>query len=112
MGTNIHIPSVRHLESNRLIERANVIILLEIRKSLFGLLKGKWTNELIKVVWNHNTLVAWSTSFTPFKFLDGDKAISPEEGKRRSTRVIAAIKDVTNENISKGTIEEVRLDDI
>jgi hypothetical protein len=50
VGTNIHFSSVRHLESNGLVERENGIILLGIMKSLIGLLKGKWTEELIKVV--------------------------------------------------------------
>jgi hypothetical protein len=54
--------SVRHPESDGLIERANSIIFLVITKSLFGLSKGKWPEELIKVVWNHNTLVSRSTS--------------------------------------------------
>jgi hypothetical protein len=56
----MHFASVRHLESNGLVERANGIILLGFTKSLFGLLKGKWTEELIKVVWNHNTSISRS----------------------------------------------------
>jgi hypothetical protein len=39
----MHVASVRHLESNGLAERVNVIILLGITKSLVGLPKGKWT---------------------------------------------------------------------
>jgi transposase InsO family protein len=62
VGTNIHFASVRHLESNGLVERANGIILLEITKSLIGLPKEKWTKELNKVVWNHNTSISRSTN--------------------------------------------------
>jgi transposase InsO family protein len=79
VGTNIHFASVRHLESNNLIERENGIILLGITKSLVGLPKGKWTEELIKVVWNHNTSTSRSTSFTPFELLFGDEVVSPKK---------------------------------
>jgi transposase InsO family protein len=33
MGTNMHVASIKHLESNGLVERANNIILLGITKS-------------------------------------------------------------------------------
>jgi hypothetical protein len=39
--TNIHFASVRHLESNGVVERENDIILLWIMKSLVGLPMGK-----------------------------------------------------------------------
>jgi hypothetical protein len=38
-----------------LVERANGIIITGIMKSIFNQLKGKWLDELIKVVWSHNT---------------------------------------------------------
>ena len=89
-GTNINFALIRHPESNRLVERANGIILLGIMKSLVGLPKGKWIEELIKVVWNHNTSVSTSTSFIPFKLLFGDKAVTLEEIKMGSARVTAS----------------------
>jgi hypothetical protein len=67
VGTNIHFSSVSHLESNGLVERANGIMLLGITKSLVGLLKGKWTKELIKVILNHNTCLGPSSSKGPQK---------------------------------------------
>jgi hypothetical protein len=73
VGTHIHYASIRHPESNGLVERANGTILLGITKSLVGLSKGKWTEELIKVVWNQNTPISRSTSFTPFKILFGNE---------------------------------------
>jgi hypothetical protein len=79
--TNIHLASVRHPESNGLVERANGILLLGITKSLVGLLKGKWIEELTKVVWNHNTSVSRSTSFTPLKLLFGDEAVTPKKSR-------------------------------
>jgi hypothetical protein len=36
IGTKIHIASVRHLESNGLVERANGIIITGIMKSIFN----------------------------------------------------------------------------
>jgi hypothetical protein len=49
-----------------LVERVNGIILLAIIKPLFRLSKGKWPEELIKIVWNHITLVSRSLELTPF----------------------------------------------
>jgi transposase InsO family protein len=61
IGTKIHFASVRHPESNGLVERANGIIITGIMKSNFDQPKVKWPDELIKVVWNHNTVVLRST---------------------------------------------------
>jgi hypothetical protein len=72
IGTKIYFTSVRHPESNGLVERANEIIITGIMKSIFNQPKGKWSDELIKVVWNHNTVVSRSTGFAPFKLLFSD----------------------------------------
>jgi hypothetical protein len=56
--TKIHFASVRHPESNGLVEQANGIIIIGIMKSILNQPKGKWPNELIKVIWNHNTVVS------------------------------------------------------
>jgi hypothetical protein len=48
--TNMHFASVRHPESNGLVERANGVILTGIMRSIFNLPKGKWLDELVKVV--------------------------------------------------------------
>jgi IS30 family transposase len=66
IGTKIHFASVRYPESNGLVERANGIIITGIMRSIFNLPKEKWPNELVKVVWNHNTAVSRSMGFTPF----------------------------------------------
>jgi hypothetical protein len=47
---------VRHPESNGLVERENGIIITGIMKSTFNQPKGKWPDELIKVVWSHTLL--------------------------------------------------------
>jgi hypothetical protein len=109
IGTKIHFASVRHPESNGLVERANGIIITRIMKSIFNLPKGKWPDELVKVVWNHNTIVSRSTRFTPFKLLFGDEAITPEEARTGSIRTSALTKDEEDCKITKDTIEGTRL---
>jgi transposase InsO family protein len=47
IGTKIHFASVRHLESNGVVERANGIIMTGIMKLIFNQPRGKWPNELI-----------------------------------------------------------------
>jgi transposase InsO family protein len=109
IGTKIHFASVRHLESNGLVERANGIIITGIMKSIFIQSRGKWQDELIKVVWNHNTSVSRSMGFTPFKLLFGDEAITSEEARRGSIRTLASAEDKENCKITKDTIEGTRL---
>jgi hypothetical protein len=103
---------VRHPESNGLVERANGVIITGIMKSIFNLPKGKWLDELVKVVWNHNTIVSRSTGFTPFKLLFEDEAITSEEATIGSIRTLALAEDKDTCKISKDTIEGVRLQEI
>jgi hypothetical protein len=100
---------VRHPKSNGLVERANGIIITGIMKSIFNQPKGKWPDELIKVVWNHNTIISRSTWFTPFKLLFGDEAITPEEQRMGSIRTLASAEDEEDCKITKYTIEGIRL---
>jgi hypothetical protein len=55
---------------------------------LFDQKKGKWVDELPKVVWSHNTTVSRATGFTPFRLLFGTEAMTPEEIKNESMRVL------------------------
>jgi hypothetical protein len=109
IGTKIHFASVRHPESNGLVERANNIIMTGIMKLIFNQPRGKWPDELIKVVWSHNTTISRSTGFTPFKLLFGDEAITPEEAKAGSIRTTASAEDETDYHVVKDTIEGTRL---
>jgi hypothetical protein len=109
IGTNIHFVSIRHPESNGLVERANDFIIIGIMKSIFNLTKGKWPNELIKVVWNHNIVVSRSTGFTLFKLLFGDEAITPKEARSGSIRTLASAEDDDACKIAKDTIKGVKL---
>jgi ribonuclease HI len=88
IGTKIHFASVRHPESNGLVERANGIIMTGIMKLFFNQPRGKCPEEFIKVVWSHNTTISRSTGFTTFKLLFGDEVITPEEAKAGSTRTV------------------------
>jgi transposase InsO family protein len=109
IGTKIHFASVRHPESNGLVERANGIIMTGIMKLIFNQPRGKWPDELIKVVWSHNTTISTPTSFTPFKLLFGDEAITPEEAKAGSIRTAASAEDEADYHVAKDTIEGTRL---
>jgi hypothetical protein len=109
IGTKIHFASIRHPESNGLVERANGIIMTGIMKLIFNQPRGKWPDELIKLVWSHNTTASRSTGCTPFKLLFGDEAITPEEAKTGSIRTIASIEDEVDYQVTKDTIEGTRL---
>jgi hypothetical protein len=109
IGTKIHFASVKHPESNGLVERANSIIMTGIMKLIFNQPRGKWPDELIKVVWSHNTTMSRSTGFTPFKLLFGDEVITPEEAKAGSIRTVAAAEDEADYSMAKDVIEGIRL---
>jgi hypothetical protein len=80
-----------------------------IMKLIFHQPRGKWPDELIKVVWSHNTTVSRSTGFTPFKLLFGDEAITPEEAKTGSIRTTTSVEDEADYQTTKDTIEGTRL---
>jgi hypothetical protein len=101
--------SVRHPESNGLVERANGIIMTGRMKLIFNQPRGKWLDELIKVVWSHNTTMSRSTGFTPFKLLFGDEAITPEEAKTGSIRTVASAETEADYSLAKDAIEGIRL---
>ena len=86
MGIQLCFSSVRHPQSNGAVERANGIICTRISKCLVGLPKGKWVDELLKVVWAHNTTVSRSTNFTPFKLLYEEETMTPGEIKFQGPR--------------------------
>jgi hypothetical protein len=69
----VKFSSVYHPQSNGAVERAN---------GLYNQKKGKWIDELPKVIWSHNTTVSRATGFTPFRLLFDIKAMTPEEIKR------------------------------
>jgi hypothetical protein len=78
-------------------------------KLIFNQPRGKWPDELIKVVWSHNTTTSRSIGFTPFKLLFGDEAITLEEAKAGSIRTVASTEDEADYQVAKDTIEGTRL---
>ena len=82
--------SVYHPQSNGAVERANDVIFISIKKCLFDQKKGKWVDELPKVVWSHNTSETKTTKFISFRLLYGAEAMSPEELKNKSLRATSA----------------------
>jgi hypothetical protein len=79
--------SVYHPQSNGAVERANRLIFSGIKKCLYDQKKGKWIDELPKVIWYHNTTVSRATGFTPFRLLFRTEAMTLEEIKNESLRV-------------------------
>ena len=109
MRIQLCFASVRLPLSNGAVERANGIICTGISKCLVGLPKGKWVDELPKVVWAHNTTVSRSTNFTPFKLLYGEEALTPEEIKFEGPRTNVQIIKEEEHIISKDLLEEERM---
>ena len=65
--------SVYHPQSNGAVERANDLIFTGIKINITEQPKGKWVDELPKVIWSHNTTESWATKFTPSKLLYAKK---------------------------------------
>jgi len=79
LGTNLCFASVYHPQSNGVVERANNIIFAGIKKNITELPKGKWADELQRVIWSHNTTESRATKFTPFKLLYAKEAVTLEK---------------------------------
>jgi len=106
LGTTLCLASVYHPQSNGAVERANGIIFTCIKKNITELPKGKWVDELPRVVWSHNTTVSRTTKFTPFKHLYGKEAVTPEEIKLKSWRTTEGAKEIEEDmKPSVNTIE-------
>jgi hypothetical protein len=73
-------------ELNGVVERENALIFSTIKKILEDQSKGKWAEELPRVVWSHNTSVSRATNFMPLKMLYGEEPITLGEIKLWSMR--------------------------
>lgn len=80
--------SVYHPESNGAVKRANREIFVAISKTLYNLQKGKWAEELLKVIWSQNTTVTRATGYAPFKLLYDEEAMLLEEIMHESLRLL------------------------
>jgi hypothetical protein len=100
---------VYHPQSNGAVERANGQIFSAIKKCLFEQKKGKWVDELSRVVWSHNTTESRTTKFAPFRLLYGAEAMCPEELNNESARVLAG-SSRESEEADKDLVEIDKLD--
>jgi hypothetical protein len=106
LGTHAEFSSGYHPQSNGVVDRANELIFLGIKKCLFDQKKGKWTDEFTKVIWSHNTTVSKVTGLTPFHLLFGTEAMTPKKIKNESMRVVKEkeIEEV-DQKVEKDMIE-------
>jgi len=56
------------------------------KENITNLPKGKWIDELPRVILSHNTTESRTTKFTPFKLLYGEDAVTPEGIRLKSWR--------------------------
>jgi hypothetical protein len=105
MGVEASFTSVYHRQSNGAVEKANALIFIAIKKILENQPKGKWAEELLRLVWSHNTSICRVTKFTPFKLLYGEEPVALEEIKFRSARTRAEATYSPTEAESKDLLE-------
>ena len=105
MGMKIKFASVYHPQSNGAMERANGLIFSGIKKCLFNQKKGKWVDELPRVIWAHNTTASRAIGFSPFRLLFGSEAMTPKEIKNESLRVIKTQANNEADELDKDLIE-------
>nr|GEX99316.1 reverse transcriptase domain-containing protein [Tanacetum cinerariifolium] len=95
-----HFASVKHPQSNGLVERANRS-LGEGIKARLGEGNKNWVEELPHVLWAHRTMIKSSHGDTPFSLTYGTEAVIPAEIGMPTYRTTAI--DVVNND------EELRL---
>jgi hypothetical protein len=98
-----------HPQFNGAVERANGQIFSAIKKCLFDQKKGKWADELSRVIGSHNTTESRTTKFTSFRLLYGAEAMCPEELANESARVLVG-SSREREEVDKDLVEIDRLD--
>jgi hypothetical protein len=100
---------VYHPESNGAVEMANGIIFTGIIKNLTGMARGKWSEELPRVVWSHNTTTSRGTNFTSFRLLYVEEVVIPEEIKLCSLRADQEPQNKKYTNLAIDAREEDKL---
>jgi hypothetical protein len=84
-GLKMHLPQST-TPLNGEVERANALIFSAIKNFLEDQPKGKCAEELLKIIWSHNTSVSRATCFTSFKLLYDEEQVTPEVVKLCSAR--------------------------
>ncbi|GJV99326.1 reverse transcriptase domain-containing protein [Tanacetum coccineum] len=97
---NQRFASVKHPQSNGLVERANRS-LGEGIKACLGEKNKNWVEELPHVLWAHRTMIKSSHGDTPFSLTYGTEAVIPAEIRMPTYRT-AAVDTIYND-------EELRL---
>jgi hypothetical protein len=109
MGAEAPFTSVYHPQSNDAVEKVNTLIFSAIKKILEDQPKDKWTEELPRAVWSHNTSVCRATKFTPFWLLYREEPITLEEIRLRSARTRVEAIHKPTEAESKDLLESERM---
>jgi len=78
LGIKSITTSVEHPQTNGQAEAANKVILNELKKRL-GKAKGRWTEELIEVLWAYSCTPQTTTQETPYSLTYGTEAMIPVE---------------------------------
>src|SRR6266511_2664341 len=90
LSIKICYASVAHPQSNGQVERANGMVLQDVKSRVFDRLKpyaGKWVKELPSVLWALRTSPSRATGESPFFLTYGSKAVLPTELEFGSPRV-------------------------
>jgi hypothetical protein len=101
--------SIYHPQSNGVVEHANGKIFSAIKKRLLDDKKGKWADQLPKVIWALNTTESRATRFTPFCLMYESEAMTPQELKHGSPQTSPAGTPDVDELTSKDLIDEDRV---
>ncbi|GJT25345.1 reverse transcriptase domain-containing protein [Tanacetum coccineum] len=85
--------SVKHPQTNGLVERANRS-LGEGIKARLDRHKGRWVEELSHVLWAHRTTIKVSTRDTPFSLVYGMEAVIPAKQSDANIRTRGSIRQL------------------
>nr|GEY80091.1 reverse transcriptase domain-containing protein [Tanacetum cinerariifolium] len=91
-----HFASVKHPQTNGLVERVNRS-LGEGIKARLDKHKGRWVEELPHVLWAHRTTIKVSIGDTPFSLVYGTEAVIPAEIGMPTIRT-AEVNAATNDD--------------
>nr|GFC47411.1 reverse transcriptase domain-containing protein [Tanacetum cinerariifolium] len=91
-----HFASVKHPQTNGLVERASRS-LGEGIKARLDKHKGRWVEEFSYVLWAHRTTIKVSTGDTPFSLFYGTEAVIPVEIRMPTIRT-AKVNVATNDD--------------
>jgi uncharacterized damage-inducible protein DinB len=91
---------VAHPQSNRQVEKANSLVLANIRPRLVEPLErssGCWVKEIPSVLWSLRTTLNHSVDFTPFFLVYGAEAVLPTNIEFDALRVVQYTQEQAKE---------------